>query len=45
MYQFEKNGLSADSLLNNLMLFDDEPPLKDMICLDFPKLPREKLSK
>ena len=45
MYQFEKNGLSADSLLNNLMLFDDEPRLKDMICLDFPKLPRKKLSK
>ena len=35
MYQFQKDELSSDYLLNNLISFDDEPPLKDMICLNF----------
>ena len=39
MYQFRKDELSADYLLNNLILFDDEPPLKDLICLNLPELP------
>ena len=37
MYQFQKDESSADCLLNNPMLFDDEPPLKS--CLNLPELP------
>ena len=29
MYQFQKAQLSADYLSNNVILFDDKPPLKD----------------
>ena len=36
MYQFQKDELSADYLLSNLISFDDEPPLKDMNCLNLP---------
>ena len=43
MYQFHKDESSADYLLNNLMLFDDEPPLKDIICLNLVELPKERL--
>ena len=39
MYQFQKDGLSADYLLNNLILFDVERPLMDLICLNLPELP------
>ena len=39
MYQFQKGGLSADYLLNNLILFDVERPLMDLICLNLPELP------
>ena len=39
MYQFQKAQLSADYLLNNVILFDNKPPLKDMTCLNLPELP------
>lgn len=44
MYQFQTDELSADYLLNNLRSFDDEQPLKNMICFNLPELPWEKLS-
>ena len=39
MYQVQKDKLSADYLLNNLISFDYELPLKDVICLNLPELP------
>ena len=39
MYQFQKNGLFSDKFLNTLMPLDDEPPLKDILYLNFPEVP------
>ena len=44
MYQFHKDESSADYLLNDLILFDDEPPLQAMSCLNIVELPQEKLA-
>ena len=35
MFQFQKNDLSADLLLNTLISFDDDPRSKDMIFCIF----------
>ena len=42
MYQFQKNELSDDCLLNTLMPSDDKLPLKGIIHLNFPELLSEK---
>ena len=39
MYPFHTDESSAGYLLNNLILFDDGPPLKDLICLNLVELP------
>ena len=44
MYQFQKDELFSEYLLNNLILFDDEPQIKDMICLNLPELPLGKFT-
>ena len=44
MYQFQKKGLIGALLSNTLILFDDEPPLKDMIYLNLHALSSEKLA-
>ena len=44
MFQFQKDELSADYWLNNLISLEDEPALHDMICLNLSKLPKEKLA-
>ena len=43
MYQFRKNALFSDKLLNTLMSSDDGPPLKNMIYLNFPELQQKNL--
>ena len=42
MYQFQKNELSDDCLLNTLMPSDDKLPLTGIIHLNFPELLSEK---
>ena len=34
MYRSQKNGLFSALLSSTLMSFDDESPLKDIICLN-----------
>ena len=45
MYHFQKDELSADYLLDIPILFDNEPPLKDMFFFILPELLLEKLAK
>ena len=44
MYRFQENGLSAALLLNILISFDDEPPLKDIIYLNLHAYSKEGLA-
>ena len=39
MHQFQRDEVSAVYLLNNIVSFDNETPLKNMICLNLPGLP------
>ena len=43
MYRFQKNGLFSVPLSSTVILFDDEPPLKDIIYLNLHVLSSEKL--
>ena len=39
MHQFQRDEVSVVYLLNNIVSFDNETPLKNMICLNLPGLP------
>lgn len=44
MFQFQKIELSANQLLINLILFQDDPPLNDKTYLNPFELSKDKLS-